>query len=312
MRENRGRRPVVAGVDGSDSAMNAVRWAALEARRRDTSLRLVAACAWPEHHFGSEVMGIDYRKVMVRVAREQLADAARAAVEAAAEVPVEQQVVISYPIPVLVAESRLAELVVVGSRGLGGISGLVIGSVAVGLAQQADSPVVVVRGNDRAVADSSLPVVVGVDGSPLSQAALGFAFEAASRRQVKLAAVLATGIRAGVRLISHRDDPQVLDHGERALDEQLAGWSEKFPTVPVLRVVSRLRPVEELLTKAASAQLVVVGSRGRGPFTGLIGSVSHALLLRSQCPVAVVRPSGLIDTATGATTGPSSASTAPR
>jgi nucleotide-binding universal stress UspA family protein len=185
---------------------------------------------------------------------------------------------------------------VVGSRGLGGVSGLLLGSVAVALAAHASCPMVVVRGEDRPDA-ADLPVGIGVDGSPTSEAALAFAFEAAAVRGVGLVAVHTWAdveFRPGMAPLV--DWSSIAEDEEVVLAERLAGWSTKYPDVPVRRVVQRDGAATALVELSRDAQLVVVGSRGRGQLSGLLlGSVSHGVLHRSHCPVAVVRP----DTATG-------------
>jgi nucleotide-binding universal stress UspA family protein len=280
------RLPVVVGVDGSESALEACRWAAREAGRREAGLRLVQAFGWPETRHVVNV-GRGQRSVLRGVAEEQLAAAAAAAAEAAAGVAVETALVDGYPVAVLVAESRAAQLVVVGDRGLGGFAGLLLGSVAVGLAAHSAAPVAVVRGDAAAEG----PVVVGVDGSVISEAALAAAYEAAAARGVPLVAVhtwwdLLIDPTFGPLL----DWEGIEGEAHRVLAERLAGWAEKYPEVEVRRVVERDKPANALLEQAAGAQLVVVGSRGRGGLAGmLLGSVSHSLLHHSPCPVLVVR-----------------------
>lgn len=288
----RAGRTVVAGVDGSDSALAAVRWAAREARSLRLPLRLVNACPWPEHHFGQVPLGLDYRKAFVRVAREHLLTAAEEAVETAPGVEVARQVIISYPLPALIAESKRAQMVVVGNRGLGGITGLLVGSVAVGLAARGACPVVVVRGEPPVAPDPPRPVVVGVDGSERSEAALAFGFEAASARAVPLVAVLAWDYRRVGPIFGERPTWEAIEDSQRrVLAERLAGWGDKYPEVTVRRVVSKGHPAHCLLAHAGRAQLVVVGSHGRGGLSGLLlGSVSQSLLRHAPCPVAVVRP----------------------
>lgn len=291
MTQHQAGRAIVAGVDGSDSALDAVRWAATEARRRRVALRLVNACPWPKHHFGAEALGLDYPNAFVRVARERLASAAEVAEQVAPGVEVHQQVIISYPVPVLVAESERAQLVVLGDRGLGGVTGLLVGSVAVALASQGRCPVVVVRGEPVA-ADSLLPVVVGVDGLLTSESAIAFAFAAASVRGVPLVAVLSWRHDLTDSALAALMGWHAIEEWQRqSLAERLAGWSEKYPDVVVRRFVTRDRPARCLLEEAKHAQLVVVGSRGHGAVSGLLlGSVSHSLLHHATCPVAVVRP----------------------
>jgi nucleotide-binding universal stress UspA family protein len=290
-----GTRNVVVGVDGSDSALEATRWAAREAVRRRATLRLLAATDWPRGGYVGEV-GAGYHAAFVEIARDNAEAAAAAAREAAPGVETEHQVVIGFPVPVLRSESRRAELIALGDRGLGGVAGLLVGSVAVGLTSSAACPVVVVRG--AAVPDADpRPVVVGVDGSPLSEAALGFAFEAAAARRVGLVAVHTWSDLivdpAAVPLGWAAVDWAAVEADEReVLGERLAGWCTTYPDVPVERVVRRDRPAPALLEQAAAAQLVVVGSRGRGSVAGLLlGSVGHALLHRAPCPVAIVRSS---------------------
>jgi nucleotide-binding universal stress UspA family protein len=278
-------RTVVVGIDGSDSALETARWAADEAARRRSRIRLVHAFGWTtEVVAGHPGLGEQRRDVLLDHARRHLAAAAAAAAERAPGVPVEQELVVGHPIAVLVGESRRAELLVIGDRGLGRIGGLLLGSVAMALASHGECPVVVVRGAEGE-RPASAPVVVGIDGSPVSERALAFAYEEAALRCAPLVAVhtwldlvVRPGGRAADGLGRHRAEEQVV------LGERLAGWAQKYPDVPVRRVVTRDGPTHALLTEAAGAQLVVVGSRGRGGFAGLLlGSVSHAVLHRSPC-----------------------------
>lgn len=283
-------RTVVAGIDGSDSALRAVRWAAAEAARRGVPLRVVTAFDWRQNHPIGEIdLGASYRDIMLNQARRNLADAVAAAEGAVRGIEVEQQLVVGFPIAVLTAESERAQLVVIGDRGLGGVTGLLLGSVAAGLGSHAACPLVVVRGEQEP--DPAAPVVVGVDGSPLSEPAVAFAYEAAAARGVPLVAVHAWHEFVGDLDVAPLLDWESLETEEaEVLAERLAGWGEKYPDVPVRRVVSKDRPGHALVEQSRGAQLVVVGSRGRGSFTGLVlGSVSHAVLYRSLCPVAVVR-----------------------
>jgi len=279
-------RPVVVGVDGSVSAYRAVEWAAGEAHRRGVGLRLVRAFSWTtaDHPTGWVAR---YRDEMLDVSRRQVARAVRIAADTRPDVEAESQVAIGAPIEVLSSEARRAQLLVLGDRGLGEVAGLVLGSVAVSLAARGACPVVVVRG-ERAGADG--PVVVGVDGSPVSEAALAFAFDAAAARGVDLVAVHAwspTAIDEELASLVEWD----ASVESAVLAERLAGWGQKYPQVAVRRTVVRDGAVRALVTASAGAQLVVVGSRGRGNAAGLLlGSVSHGVLHGAHCPVAVVRP----------------------
>ncbi len=285
-----GHRPVVVGVDGSPSAERAAVWAAAEATRRGVGLRAVSAFGWPsEHAVGRVVIGDGYREQLLNEARRKLDVAAGMAEEAAPGLEVATQVEVGSPIAVLGSEARRAQLVVLGDRGLGGISGLVVGSVAVGLAAHAACPVVVVRG---ARTEATGPVVVGVDGSPTSEAAVAFAFEAATARGAELVAVHAWWPTLLDESLGPMMDWNAVAIEETAvLAERLAGWGQKYPDVPVRREVVRAGAAAALVAASRAAQLVVVGSRGRGNASGLLlGSVSHSVLHGSHCPVAIVRP----------------------
>jgi nucleotide-binding universal stress UspA family protein len=290
MNNQRAGRPVVAGVDGSESALRAVRWAALEAARRRAPLRLVAAVpsASATAQFAYSGTGPDPRDVLLRQARTHLAHAAQAAVDAAPGTAPAQEVLDGFPIPRLIEEARSAQLVALGDRGLGGVTGLLVGSVAFALAAQGACPVVVVRGRTEA-ADG--PVIIGVDGSPVSEAALAFAFESAAMRRAPLLAVHVWWDLLLDPVTLPSLDWDAMAERERAeLAERLAGWGEKYPDVAVERLVARDHPARVLAEQSERAQLLVVGSRGRGGVSGLVlGSVSHAVLHRSACPVAAVR-----------------------
>jgi len=285
------RPTVLVGVDGSAMAEKAVRWGAAEAARQGIPLRLVTAIGravddLPGRHD-------HYQDALLEHVRGRLTFAAEEAARQAPGIEIEQELVVGSPLSVLLAESRRARLVVIGDRGLSRIEGLMAGSVAVALATRSSCPVVIVRGDERAPADlAALPVVVGIDANPAAEAAIAFAFDAAATRQVPLVALhtwsdLAfNSAMAGVVL----DWPAIEVEEAERLSERLAGWSEKYPGVPVERVVTRESPAASLLTWTDRAQLVVVGSRGHGEFAGLVlGSVSNALLHRSACSVAVVR-----------------------
>lgn len=292
MTQNPVRRAVVIGVDGSECALQAVRWAAAEAGRRRLPLRLVAAHAWPSGGLaGDPGLGVDPRAVMRDVALGHLAAAAETALQVAPEVPVDRVEVTGYAVPVLQGESSRAELLVLGDRGLGGFTGLLIGSVAVALSAHASCPVVVVRGSERDY--STLlpePVAVGVDGSPASDAAVAFAFDAAAVRRVPVVAVHAWNLPVDPATATQLDLNGVDAEESGALAELLARWTEKYPDVAVRRLIVRGRPARALVEESGRAQLVVVGSRGRGGLKGmLLGSVSQALLHHAHCPVVVAR-----------------------
>ena len=180
---------ILAGVDGSTSAKQAVHWAVKEALRRRVPLRLLHACA-AIPTYSTTVLPQSFYDALKEQGQQWLREAADLAGEAAPEVEVSTELLPGYAADVVINQSSSAGLVVLGSRGLGGFTGLLVGSVAVAVAAHGHCPVVVVRG---AIAEAEPPeqgpVVVGVDGSPASEAAIGFAFDAASRRGVPLIAV---------------------------------------------------------------------------------------------------------------------------
>jgi nucleotide-binding universal stress UspA family protein len=286
------RAAVVVGVDGSESALRAARWAADEARRRGAPLRVVTAFAWARDHVvGHPGLGEQQRDVMLERTRRQVAAAADEARRAVPDLEVEADVVTGFPIGVLADEARTAGLVVVGDRGLTRIEGLLLGSVAVALAAHGAGPVVVVRGTEPPAGADTRPVLVGVDGAPTSEAALEFAVEFALARGVPLVAVRTWSdwFLDAAQVIPA--DRALIDEEEgRLLTAQLEPWQAKHSELPIESIVEPGSPARALLRQAERAQLVVVGSRGHAELMGLVlGSVGNALVHRAPCPVAVVR-----------------------
>lgn len=278
---------MVVGIDGSDSALQAARWGADEAGRRNVGLRIVIA-------FEKSRAGMQgFEDVLLDRARLRLAEAAEVAAREAPGVGLDQEVVVGHPISVLGTEARRAGLVVVGDRGSGLVDGLPAGSVAVGLAVQAPGAVVVVRGaGSTPPAATSRAVVVGVDGSSDGDAVIAFAFEAAAARHVPIVAVHTwSNLAVDPEIAPQLDWAGIEADALRQLAERLDPWTRKYPDIGVKQVITRDHPARALLRQTAQAQLVVVGPGGRGASSGLLlGSVCHSLLHRSACPVAVVRP----------------------
>jgi nucleotide-binding universal stress UspA family protein len=288
---------VVVGVDGSDDALRAVRWAATEADRRGSLLRLVTVIPWTDDQLVGPIgIGQDsYGTHLQAAAEKQLVAAVDVATSTRPDLLTEQVLVVGSASGVLAGEAEQAELLVLGDRGHGRFGSMLAGSVAVALASHAACPVVVVRGEDRAAAaaaDAVAPVVVGIDTTPTSEAAIAFAFEAADARHAPLVAVHTWIDALNDSYLAPIVDWEALAAEERVrLAERLAGWSEKYPDVAVERIVANARAAHLLLELSERAQLVVVGSRGHGEFAGLVlGSVSNALVHKAGCPVAVVRP----------------------
>ncbi|GAA0630839.1 universal stress protein [Streptomyces thermocarboxydovorans] len=284
---------VVVGVDGSASSLAAVDVAAREARLRGAGLRVVHAFFWPALHvplgpspYGPAEGGLQ------NMAERLLNEAVQRAKATEPEVDVTDLMVTGEPLTVLEAQSRAAELVVVGTRGMGGFVGLLVGSTAIHLAAHGQCPVLVVRREP----DPDGPIVLGVDGSPAGQRAIEFAFTEAELRGASVLALHAWSTWIAPLPPPDPAEPYAHEPGalreeeEQLLSQALAGHQEKHPDVPVERKVVRGGVREALIEASRSARMLVVGARGRGGFTGLVlGSVSQAMLHHAYCPVAVVR-----------------------
>ncbi len=256
------RAAVVVGVDASQSSRAAVRWAAGEAARRDSTLKL---------------LHIDGRRRESEAAQDNLA-AASVAREAEPSVATEHEVKPGGIADELVAASGAASLLVLGTHGFGALRGAPIGTVAMEVAGHARCPVVVVRG---LTAPRRGEVVVGVDPSGDSERALVFALDRASARNTDLVVVHAwhdSVLEAGAELAS------VEESEERALEDRVAAWRDKYPGVVLRLAVVRDRNVARALIRVVpNAGLIVIGSSGGG-----LGSTAQGLLSRARCPVALI------------------------
>lgn len=295
MRENSvGQESIVVGVDGSEEALRAVRWGAMEAARRQRRLTLVHALGIPNLYLGAWPPSHELRAKLAERGREFLAAGERAARESA-QVDVEVTLDNDNPSTVLVRASRPGRLVVLGASGRGRfLDGLTPGSTAVQVSAHANGPVVIVRGQDAEHRIAG-PVLVGVDGSHISDAAVGYAFEEAALRGAELVAVHAwhddEAINDVLDEARFSGSRPVADIEQQVLVDGLAGWREKHPEVSVRTLLEHDKPRHALMRLSQVAQLVVVGSRGHGGFTGLLlGSTSQALIHHAGCPVVVVRP----------------------
>ncbi|TVT30638.1 universal stress protein [Amycolatopsis rhizosphaerae] len=286
--------PIVVGIDGSPGSRRAVLWGADEAARRRAPLTLVHAFGIPDAFYGETMPPKDWLDIRQAESRSLLREAAELAGRVHPELEIDTESTVDAPIPFLLGWSERAKLLVLGCAGRGEFGDLLLGSTAASVSARSRCPLVVVRGKERGAAAVDDPVVVGVDGSPEAEAAIELAFEEASLRKAPLVAVH-TWSDADTRQVFSAARAEfsfepLRESETRVLAEALAGWEEKYPEVGVRRVVAQDRPRHELLEWSTKAQLMVVGSRGRGGFRGLLlGSTSHALLEHAECPVLLVR-----------------------
>ncbi|GAA3592541.1 universal stress protein [Kribbella ginsengisoli] len=267
---------VVAGIDGSPMAEAAIRWAATEAASRGTGLSLVHAFVWPE--FPVPLGGNDLAPGLRAGADKVVRESVELARKLEPTIEVEGTRVDGFPSPVLLRASKHAEVVVIGSRGLGIALGALAGSTGLDLAANAHCPVVVVRSGLTPATGSR--VVVGYDGSPASALALDFGLDYARRHHLRLRVVAAQPL--------HTEHDRV---SAQALEADVRS-REGGQDAELIHIDGH--PAEQLLRMAADAQLIVLGSRGRGGFAGmLLGSVSQTVLHHAACPVAVI-PAGMI------------------
>jgi nucleotide-binding universal stress UspA family protein len=283
--------PIIVGVDGSPASRVAVDWAARDAARRGADLKLVHVLVPPAVMAFPEVpMPPGFMEWQDEDGRRLLDSAVKTVEEAGAQVEVSTDMVSGPAVPVLADLSSSAQMIVVGCRGHGALARGLLGSISTGLAHHAHCPVAIIHDEDPLMPHpSKAPVVVGVDGSPASENAVAIAFEQASFRGVDLLAVHAWS-DTGVFEFPGADWSTLQAAGEQTLSERLAGWQERYPDVPVRRVVVADKPARQLLEQAESAQLLVVGSHGRGGIAGmLLGSVSTSVLHGARLPVIIAR-----------------------
>jgi len=277
---------IVVGTDGSTHAANAVTWAANEAQRVGRPLRIVSVFEqWAEMRPGIE---------SVHTAQEQhaqgLLEQARDTVRARfPDLEVQTVLRSGHPVEQLGQMSADAELLVTGTRGRGGFTGMLLGSTSHSLTLRSVAPLVVVPGSLPPLAG---PVVVGVDGSEEAGRALDFAAAQARSRKAPLIAVqvVAEPPWFGPAEVYGAWVEDILALTREALDEDLAPIRQEYPELKIQARTPRGHPAEELRRIADGAQLLVVGSRGRSMTRSvLLGSTSHGVLHHAPCPVAVLK-----------------------
>jgi nucleotide-binding universal stress UspA family protein len=283
-------RTVTVGLDGSRESVAAAQWAAHEAQRRGLPLRLVHVWEW-EPTTRTPLVGPETQRHWAERIPRETADELRVLFP---ELEITSEQLAGQPAAVLPVAAEEAELLVMGSRGLSGVAGFLVGSVAQAVVATAERPVVLVRAGEmeedehRPGADGSpsettpyRDVVLGLDTGRPSEALIEFAFDAAARRA------------AGLRVIHGWNLPPVYGYNPGVMDprlsETLRAWREKFPGVEVTEHAVIGQAARHLIEAASDASLVVVGRRARRSSIGThIGPVTHAVLHHSPAPVAVV------------------------
>ncbi|MEU8801036.1 universal stress protein [Spirillospora sp. NPDC048819] len=270
--------PIVVGIDGSAHAWRALDWAADRAGRRRLPLLLV---------HGSRALvdeGTIPKDALRRLVAERedlLGEARQYASKIHPDLDIETRLVSADPGRTLVEESERADLVTVGSRGLGGFEGLLFGSVGLYTAAHARCPVLVVSRSAPYPTDAPAQIVIGIEGLDDERAFTDWAFAEAASRGSRILALHAVGGEFSPRR-------RVIEDLE--LSEALAGYEERYPDVPVDRLVSDRTAAKALVEASGNAALVVVGARRRrGPLAGMaLGRVNHTVLHHGRCPVVVV------------------------
>jgi len=287
------RSNIVVGVDGSPASDAAVRWAAREAMMRVAPIKLInvvaptlASSAMAPNHTITQGEELRARQILKAAGRivEQLAGEKRP------DIHTQRQY--AGVVPTLVEASNDAQMVVIGSSRRAFGRGM-LGPVIAGLLHHANCAVTVVPDPESAQHEiGDAPVLVGIDGSTASEGAAAVAFDQASRRGVPLLALLAWS-DVGVFPILGMDLRTYRDKAAELLSERLAGWRECHPDVQVqTRLVCDV-PDRWLVDESRNAQLVVLGSGGRGGYAGMhLGSVTSTVVRSAHVPVIVVRDGG--------------------
>jgi nucleotide-binding universal stress UspA family protein len=280
-------KKIIVGFDRSPDARAAAGWALHEAARTGAMVEFFYAFEWPAWAPAASVipsLAVWPDGETAQAIHSMLDEALTAAKLSHPGVRTRISTVNAPAALTLRDRSAEASMIVLGSRGRSAIAS--VGSVSVAVSAHAHCPVVVVRG-ERA---PGAPVVVGVDDSDCAELALTFAFDQAAARGVTLRVIRAGTFAIGIWEERPTVAETIIKSENASLDDLVAGWQQRYPGVEVSTTFVVEHPADALISASADAQLVVVGSRGRGAFRGmLLGSVSQHLLHRSPCTVAVIR-----------------------
>ncbi|MEV0538101.1 universal stress protein [Kitasatospora sp. NPDC050463] len=283
---------ILAGIDGSAESTAAAQWAADEAVRRGHTLRLVHAWTWQDDVHADPGQPADVRALTERM----LTDAARQVRSAHPGLEIHTGLLAGHePAGALLAAAAESELLAVGSLGLGGFEGLLVGSVGLDAAARCDVPVVLVRATQtqQAGARDAAEVVVGVDTRALADEVVDFAFQEAAARGAVLHAVhgwtppAAWGYAGWVAPQIETEQFRTIE--TELLSQTLSAWRDKYPEVEVVEDSPIGSGAGVVVDASRNAALVVVGRRRRRHHLGLrLGPVAHAVIHHAQAPVAVV------------------------
>ncbi len=284
---------IIVGVDGSAESDAALSWAAREASMRGEQVTLMhvvqpVIVSWPVSPDQATVA--QWQDDNARHVIDHARKAFSSAVDQPGPPDIRTEVLYSHPVDALVDASKEARMIVVGSHGTGALGRLLMGSVSRGVVEHAHCPVAVIHAEESsAPVDPKAPVLLGVDGSPASEAATAWAFDEASRRGVALVALHAWSDVAVFPILG-MDWRTYQGEAEELLAERLAGWQERYPDVHISRRLVCDTPARWLIEESQNAQLVVLGSHGRGRLGNMrLGAVSAAVAQSAKVPVIVVR-----------------------
>lgn len=285
-------KTIVVGLDGSDGAADALRWAVAEGAIRGWAVEAVLAWGFLDQHHasGGERFDPDYSS---KDANDALARYVEVAVGEQAAASVEQRIVADLPARALLGAAENAALLVVGARGLGGFRGLLLGSVSQKCLHEATCPVAVIRPSELGAPPAGTPrVVVGIDGSATARRALQWAVDEAAARSAVLEVVHGwqPPFGGGFPMTGSVVDFSVYeDAAHKVVASVLDEVDLSALTRPVERSVMCMGPSSALLDASRRAHVTVVGARGLGGLKRMVlGSVSHQVTLHATCPIVVV------------------------
>nr|WP_042190964.1 universal stress protein [Kibdelosporangium sp. MJ126-NF4]CEL19745.1 Universal stress protein family [Kibdelosporangium sp. MJ126-NF4]CTQ96970.1 Universal stress protein family [Kibdelosporangium sp. MJ126-NF4] len=272
-------KPIVVGIDGGPGNDIALHWAIAEAAQRSVPLMVLHA----DEEWSTSVVRTGSVLEATSKSARKLVDDAVAVVQAMnRDIHVSSVISPNHPADALISWATDASMLVLGNRGRSALSAAVRGSVGASVVAQARCPVIIAR----TMPPRSAPVVVGVDGSPASKAAVAFAFGYAAQH---MSGVRAVHVWHRSVLPGAGDLPAQRRAHLRVVTETLADAQQRHPNVPAWTVSTIGNAHEFLAEESMRAQLVVVGTHGRGARSGmLLGSVSQALLRNASSPLAVI------------------------